>query len=553
MKWLLNFSTRAKFFVGFGVMLALLLIAIFTAYAGITAIEKAQRGLYEQDFANAVDLLKLRVDQNEMRAAMLTMMALSQRPDQEAWYQDAKTRHGSMLGSLQRLLERNRDNAQTQRKLGEYKTIYEAFSRTRDAEIVPMIYAGNTAQAATLAHGIQEERYHQMRVIVTDLGTEAEENARAAVAVSSQDTRQAMQRFAVIGITAVLLAIVLALVLNRIIAKPLNTVSDIARRVASGDLTVDVPQSDRADEVGDLMRTFRTMIENQRRLMRETQEAVNVLGSSSSQILASTAQVAAGAAETSSAVRETTATVEEVKQAAEVSSRKAKSVSDSAQKVSQVSLAGRKSVEGVVQGMQRIQEQVGAVAESIVRLSEQSQAIGEIIMTVNNLTEQSNLLAVNAAIEAAKAGDQGKGFAVVAQEIRSLAEQSKQATAQVRTILSDIQKATSTAVMAAEQGSKAVDVGVERSAEAGESIRLLADSITEAAQAAAQIAASSQQQLVGMDQVALAMGDIDQASAQNVAGTQQVKATAQTLHELGQRLSSLVGGKANRAGPPALG
>jgi CHASE3 domain sensor protein len=290
-----------------------------------------------------------------------------------------------------------------------------------------------------------------------------------------------------------------------------------------------------------------------RTIIRQLREAVHQLSSSSAQILASTAQVAAGAAETSSAVRETTATVAEVKQAAEVSSRKAQSVSDSAQKVSQVSLAGRKSVEGVVQGMQRIQEQVGAVAESIVRLSEQSQAIGEIITTVNDLAEQSNLLAVNAAIEAAKAGDQGKGFAVVAQEIRSLAEQSKQATAQVRTILSDIQKATSTAVMAAEQGSKAVDVGVERSAEAGESIRLLADSITEAAQAAAQIAASSQQQLVGMDQVALAMGNIDQASAQNVAGTQQVKATAQTLHELGQRLSSLVGGKANRTGPPALG
>jgi CHASE3 domain sensor protein len=290
-----------------------------------------------------------------------------------------------------------------------------------------------------------------------------------------------------------------------------------------------------------------------RTIIRQLREAVHQLSSSSAQILASTAQVAAGAAETSSAVRETTATVAEVKQAVEVSSRKAKSVSDSAQKVSQVSLAGRKSVEGVVQGMQRIQEQVGAVAESIVRLSEQSQAIGEIITTVNNLAEQSNLLAVNAAIEAAKAGDQGKGFAVVAQEIRSLAEQSKQATAQVRTILSDIQKATSTAVMAAEQSSKAVDVGVERSAEAGESIRQLADSITEAAQAAAQIAASSQQQLVGMDQVALAMGNIDQASAQNVAGTQQVKATAQTLHELGQRLSSLVGGKANRTGPPALG
>ncbi len=114
--------------------------------------------------------------------------------------------------------------------------------------------------------------------------------------------------------------------------------------------------------------------------------------------------------------------------------------------------------------MKRIQTHMDSIAASIVRLSDQSQAIGEIIASVNDLAEQSNLLAVNAAIEAAKAGEQGKGFAVVAQEVRSLAEQSKQATAQVRNILGDIQKATSAAVMATEQGSKAVEAGVKQSA-----------------------------------------------------------------------------------------
>jgi methyl-accepting chemotaxis protein len=275
------------------------------------------------------------------------------------------------------------------------------------------------------------------------------------------------------------------------------------------------------------------------KLMQEVQEAVSVLSSSAAEILATTTQIAAGAAETASAVSETTATVEEVKQTAGVSSQKAKYVSESAQKVTQVSQSGRKSVESTIHGMQRVQEQMESIAESIVRLSEQSQAIGEIIATVNDLAEQSNLLAVNAAIEAARAGEQGKGFAVVAQEIKSLAEQSRQATAHVRTILGDIQKATSTAVLATEQGSKAVEAGVKQSAEAGESIRLLADSVTEAAQAATQIAASSQQQMVGMDQVALAMENIKQASIQNVSGTRQAEVAAQSLHEMGQKLKQL--------------
>jgi methyl-accepting chemotaxis protein len=128
----------------------------------------------------------------------------------------------------------------------------------------------------------------------------------------------------------------------------------------------------------------------------------------------------------------------------------------------------------------------------------------------------------------------------VAQEVKSLAEQSKQATAQVRTILNDIQKAMSGAVMATEQGSKAVEAGVKQSVGVGETIRMLTDSIAESAQAATQIAASSQQQLVGMDQVAAAMENIKQASAQNVAGMKQVETSAQNLHDLGQTLKRLV-------------
>jgi len=279
-----------------------------------------------------------------------------------------------------------------------------------------------------------------------------------------------------------------------------------------------------------------------RTITSQLRASVAQLSTTSAEIMATTTQVAAGAAETAASVSETTATVEEVKQTAQLASQKARSVSDSAQKAAQISQNGRKSVEEAMQGMQRIQEQMESIAESIVRLSEQSQSIGEIIATVNDLAEQSNLLAVNAAIEAAKAGEQGKGFAVVAQEVKSLAEQSKQATAQVRTILGDIQKATGTAVLATEQGNKAVQAGVKQTGETGEAIRLLADSVNEAAQAATQIAASSQQQMVGMDQVAQAMENIKQASVQNVSGTKQAEVAAQGLHELGQKLSDMIGG-----------
>jgi len=280
--------------------------------------------------------------------------------------------------------------------------------------------------------------------------------------------------------------------------------------------------------------------ENLRRVMQEVQESVNVLAPASSEILATTTQVATSAVETATAVTETTATVEEVKQTTLVANQKAQYVADIANKTAQASQVGRKSVEEAIEVMNRIREQMESIAESIVGLSEQSQMIGEIIASVNDLAEQSNLLAVNAAIEAARAGEQGRGFAVVAQEVRSLAEQSKQATAQVRGILGDIQKATGAAVLATEQGSKAVEAGVKQSGQAGDSIRILAESIGEAAQASTQIAASSQQQLIGMDQIMMAMENIKQASNQNVTGTRQTESAAQNLHGLGLKLKGLV-------------
>ena len=539
MKWFLDLTTRGKLFTGFGLMIVFLAIVIATAYLGITAIQAAQKNLYEQDFTVAVALKDLRSNQNGVRAALLTMVATEKPSDRDTAQQDIQEREQESNALMQRIVDLGKRDPVMSSRIEEFRSIRIAFRDTRDKQVVPLIRQGKMEEAKQLIFGTQAERNERMRAIADELVKQADDKAAAAVTASAQRAKETMFVFVIAGAIALLLGVAMILFLTRIIASPLREIAGIAERVASGDLTVNVPADSRADEVGALARAFRAMIENLRRTTREINEGVNVLASSSSEILATTTQVASGAAETATAVSETTATVEEVKQTAQLASQKAKYVSDSAQKASNVSLAGRKSVEEAIVGMHHIQEQMESIAESIVRLSEQSQAIGEIIATVNGLAEQSNLLAVNAAIEATRAGEQGKGFGVVAQEIKSLAEQSKQATTQVRAILGDIQKATSAAVLATEQGNKAVESGVRQTGETGESIRLLADSITEAAAAATQIAASSQQQMVGMDQVVMAMENIKQASMQNMSGTKQAEVAAQSLHELGQRLKEL--------------
>jgi methyl-accepting chemotaxis protein len=383
-----------------------------------------------------------------------------------------------------------------------------------------------------------------------------------------------------LGITggAALLVMLIAFFITRSIVRPINDVVAVAQRVTAGDLSVQVAADGRSDEVGQLSWAFAhlveglkevtdaankmaagnltaeikprseqdvlghalvTMVTNLREQIREIIEGVNVLVSSTAQITATTSQLAASAAETATAVNETTATVTEVRQTAEIASQKANFVSQSTRQAAQISQGGERATADTVAEMNRINAHMESIAESIVSLSEQSQTIGQIIATVNDLADQSNLLAVNAAIEAAKAGEQGKGFAVVAQEIKSLAEQSKQATAQVQTILNDIQQATTNSVMTTEQGSKAVSAGVKQSTEAGHSIRQLTESVNAAAQAAIQIATSSQEQLVGVDQVVTAMESIKLASNQNVDGSKQLEIAAQNLGQLGRRLKQL--------------
>ena len=539
MKWFLNLPTQSKLFMGFGLIVVLLIASMLTASLILSEIQASQKALFGHDFTLVTDLMQLRADLNRQWADIQQMMLTTNRVEQEAIEKDLRNRATETDHIVQELFQLEGNDATFLRRLQDLEGVCKDYKQTRDVQIAE-IYDGKIEEVRRLGLGIQAERYERIHAIAMELGNAAKARARAASVGSEQQARAAFHLFTLFGTLAFLVAVVMVLVLSRVICSPIQEIFGMVERIAAGDLTVNLSRDQRADEIGRLAQTFHRMAGNLREQIRSLSEGVNVLGLSATQISSSAAQLAATSSETAAAVNQTTTTVEEVKQTAQVSSQKAKYVADSAQKATHVAQAGRQAVQAAIDGMERIQAQMESIAESVARLSEQSQAIGEIIAAVNDLAEQSNLLAVNAAIEAAKAGEQGKGFAVVAHEVRSLAEQSKQATAQVRTILNDIQKATTAAVLATEQGSKAVEAGVKQSTEAGEAIRSLADSITEAAQAATQIAASSQQQLVGTDQVALAMENIKQASMQNVAGTKQAETAAHSLHELGQKLKRMV-------------
>ena len=564
MQWFMNLSTRAKLFAAIMPLLGFLIIVILTAFAALERVRAAQGA--------ATDIMEFRSNLNSQRSLLFSSMLLppgkeqQQRLDEIPQYVRANDEVMARLGAVHYADPRL---AQILRDIINFRAEY---GQTRDKELIPLIQKGSYEEASVLLLGTQGDRYAKMR----DLGKDFTSGLIAQAQTRHENARWV---FIVLGVAGVLLTLLVIFGLSRLLADPLRQLAVVADEFAQGSVDREISIRDRRDEVGVLAEAFRRMsrslndfakrarqiaggdltvkitaqsesdllgksfagmADSLRTLMQQLLDAANVLGASVAEIRASSAQLASGAAETAAAVSQTTATVEEVKQTSRLASEKARLVAESAQEAADVSLTGKRSVAGTIEGMGRIHKQMESVAESILNLSAQSQSIGEIIATVEDLAGQSKLLAVNASIEAAKAGEEGKGFAVVAQEVKSLAEQSRQATNRVRGILTDIQKATSSAVLATEQAGKDVAAGVTLSRDAGNSLDSLADRISKATQAAAQIAATSQQQFVGMDQVALAMENIKTASTQTAESTRQAEETGQKMHELGLKLKELL-------------
>lgn len=577
MKYFLNLSTRAKLLFSFGLLWIMFLVVLIIAYRDLTDLTQSEKELYNVHFQIALELRQVRSHQNFNRAAILDMMLTKNKSDQSALEATINEKGEEIDNILKKLFKLNSE-PQFQIQLKELATEINNYRVTRKEEIA-LIKNGKIDAAQELGMNKQKDSFEKIRLISTEMGDNATKEANDQLVLDQQAANLAILLFVLFGTAALFFSIMMIWLLNRTIAQPLNEITKIATRISEGDLNVEPSEVERKDEVGVLLLTFSKMVNvlkrmaataqqiaagdltgtiipqsekdilgntflqmlnNLRRITKDILDSVNLLASSSSEILAATTQVATGASETASAISETTTTVEEVRRAAQLSSQKASRVSENSQQVAQVTQIGQKAVDETVKAMYHIQDQMESVANTIVRLSEQSQQIGGIIASVNDVADQSNLLAVNASIEAAKAGEHGKGFAVVAQEIKSLAQQSKQATIQVRNILSDIQKATSSAVMATEQTSKAVENGVKQSTQTGESIKTLADGSSKAVEAATQIVASSQQQVVGMDQIGLAMNNINQAGTENAASMMQAEKAAKGLNELGQKLKILV-------------
>lgn len=345
-----------------------------------------------------------------------------------------------------------------------------------------------------------------------------------------------------VGVTAAVTlgALLAALAVARRLVRRVERLAQGAAAIAGGDLGHHVALEG-TDEVGDLARAFGSMSGALRAMVVDLRAASAEVEREASSILATSTEQSAMASQQASAINETSTTVTEIAQTSKQATEHADQVIKLAQRSEDLSREGQKVVEDAISGMEKMAEQVKAISAAITDLRERTLQIGDIISTVKDLAEQSNLLALNASIEASKAGEHGRGFAVVAMEMRNLAEQSKAAAGQVRAILSEVQKGTRAAVAVTEEGSKRAHTAIGLAQGAGTSIMGLADVIRDSSVAARQIASNTRQQTIGVEQIVSAITELSSAMNDTLEGTKRIETVAGNLTTVSRRLTEIVG------------
>jgi twitching motility protein PilJ len=332
--------------------------------------------------------------------------------------------------------------------------------------------------------------------------------------------------------------------LQKSVTEFLTIVSQIAR----GDLTLRGRVTN--DALGNVVDSVNYMLDNFVKVLERVRKGAVDVQSSANEILIASEEMSTGAIQqdqeitnTSSAVEQLTVSMKQVSNNAEASAEAARRALDAAEQ-------GNRSVRDTLEGMQRIRSSVQATAKRIKALGDRSLEISEIVNVINDITEQTNLLALNAAIEAARAGEAGRGFAVVADEVRKLAEHSRNATKDIAALIKAIQAETNDAVVVMEEGTKEVEIGAKLADQAGRALDAISSVVRQSAELVQEISLASKQQVRGTEGVANAMQIISNITRQTSQGARQTARTVEQMVHMSEQLNEALSQfRVSNAGP----
>lgn len=536
-----NLSITKKLFMSFGAVILIMAILVVTTWRGFGQVEHSvQNNIHTYNVMSTADemLLSLVNIETGMRGFVVT--------GQDAFLDPlnaGKTAFQQTIDTLRRLTS---DNPAQQRRLEELKGV-QAQWLSEDIEgnlaMRRQVNAGArpiSDVVERIAEGRDKAKMDGMRRLIADI--KAEEAGLLSVRRDHMQTAQSTALNLLIGggLLAALVSVIIALALSRSIAGRLAEAVDVAKAIAGGRLDVQISSGSR-DEIGTLMAAFVSMRDKLRDMISEIHGGSTRLAGMAQSISSATEQLSVSTSEQSTAASSMAAAVEQL-------TVSINHVSDNAREAHGISSdSGKQSVEGgeVIQNtlgsMQMIAETVQNAAAQITALGHQSDQISSIVNVIKEIADQTNLLALNAAIEAARAGEQGRGFAVVADEVRLLAQRTTSSTEEITGMIQKIQQSTRSAVSNMEVGVQQVSKGVELANQAGGAIVSIREGSSRVVTVVDQISVALKEQSSASDDVARHVERIAQMSAENSQAVHETSTTTLSLkslaHELQQQVS----------------